>query len=71
MASEGSAPEKCPHVPPAVNGLDRTRPDARQEKSPHFCGPLNSGELRRTARWWRRRESNPRPKVLYSSALRA
>ena len=54
-----------------VNGFLRTVPDGRYKKSPGFRGFSYHLGPCRTLNWWRRGESNPRPKTLYSGLLRA
>jgi len=55
----------------AVNGFLRTVSDGINKKSPDFRGFLYHIGPCRTLNWWRRGESNPRPKILYSGPLRA
>ncbi len=55
----------------AVNGFLRTVSDGIHKKSPGFRGFSYHIGLCWTLTWWRRGESNPRPKILYPGPLRA
>jgi len=56
---------------PVVNRFRRTVPDAEKGKTPVYRGFLYRIGLDWIFKWWRRGESNPRPKTLYSGPLRA
>ncbi len=64
-------PENIPLIPPDVNTSCRMPSDSRYKKSPVFRGFPYCVGLPWNVTWWRRGESNPRPKILYSGPLRA
>src|SRR5512141_2104206 len=67
-------PRLCPQNskrPSDVNIFPWTSSDGRHKKSPGFRGFPYCVGLPWTITWWRRGESNPRPKILYSGPLRA